>query len=363
MAEDDGAVEKDRNTTTPFEWLTSPASLQPHILAALVRHEKNDADDDETPSAPSSARRVLHVGCGTSVLGELLVSNPTIYPDIGQVVNVDNDAETLRKMQERWQRSCHCLTNDQREVEDATRRMVFQTVDFTSDRLHWEDGSFDLAVDKSTLDCLLCNDKAAAGLLAEVYRVLKPGGCYLVVSFHQKEFLHPLFANLPGADWNVSSAVMNREVEDLIRSSRETTIRNGRESKYNSLGSVKEDFDPEYRRTLNVFQCRKNLIATTAGKLDLDSAYRHVHDTNDRWFREANPLLSENRIQEIHAAFCGKLLGLFDAYSIIFTEVEREHLEYEGFLDDWNTFLQSHPNVEANRMSSDVAIAFLDEMQ
>ena len=49
-----------------------------------------------------------------------------------------------------------------------------------------ESNSFDLAIDKSTMDALLCGDDASfkvAALLKESQRVLKVGGVYFAISY------------------------------------------------------------------------------------------------------------------------------------------------------------------------------------
>ena len=52
------------------------------------------------------------------------------------------------------------------------------------------DGSFDVVLDKSTMDALLCGDNSflmTAKMLHEVQRVLKPGGYYFMVSYGEPE--------------------------------------------------------------------------------------------------------------------------------------------------------------------------------
>jgi len=47
---------------------------------------------------------------------------------------------------------------------------------------------FDIAIDKSTIDALLCGESAfvnVAKMTREVQRVLKPNGVYLVISYGQ----------------------------------------------------------------------------------------------------------------------------------------------------------------------------------
>ena len=63
--------------------------------------------------------------------------------------------------------------------------MQFLVMDIT-DMSALESNSFDLAIDKSTMDALLCGDDASfkvAALLKESQRVLKVGGVYFAISY------------------------------------------------------------------------------------------------------------------------------------------------------------------------------------
>ena len=56
--------------------------------------------------------------------------------------------------------------------------------------LQYEDNSFDLIIDKSTMDALLCGDQSflnTAIMTKEVQRVLKTGGIYMIISYGQPE--------------------------------------------------------------------------------------------------------------------------------------------------------------------------------
>ena len=56
--------------------------------------------------------------------------------------------------------------------------------------LSFADASFESVVDKGTLDSLLCGENSTANstrTCAEVARVLKPGGVYLVISYGSPE--------------------------------------------------------------------------------------------------------------------------------------------------------------------------------
>lgn len=51
--------------------------------------------------------------------------------------------------------------------------------------------SFDLVLDKSTIDALMCSDEplmSVCQMVEEVYRVLKPDGIYLIISYASPTF-------------------------------------------------------------------------------------------------------------------------------------------------------------------------------
>lgn len=53
--------------------------------------------------------------------------------------------------------------------------------------LKYADESFDLVIDKSTIDSLMCSDSPllnVAKMIEEGYRVLKEGGYYFTVSYN-----------------------------------------------------------------------------------------------------------------------------------------------------------------------------------
>ncbi|CAK0840446.1 unnamed protein product, partial [Prorocentrum cordatum] len=106
---------------------------------------------------------VLVVGCGNSALsGELWQAG------YQRVTNIDISAAAVSKMEERF----------------AGTGMSWQVMNATA--MDFEDCSFDLAVDKGTLDAMMCGGAAgsgdAAGLAAETWRTLRPGGLLLLVS-------------------------------------------------------------------------------------------------------------------------------------------------------------------------------------
>jgi hypothetical protein len=56
--------------------------------------------------------------------------------------------------------------------------------------LTYNDNFFDLIVDKSTIDALLCGDNSfinVAIMTKEIIRTLKDGGIYMIISYGQPE--------------------------------------------------------------------------------------------------------------------------------------------------------------------------------
>lgn len=111
---------------------------------------------------PTQDPEVLMVGCGNSGL-----SADMHKAGYRRIVNIDIAAAAVEKMKQR----CHDLGLEWL-VMDATA-------------LEFEAGRFDLAVDKGTADAMLhspCAGGTAEAMVAEVWRILRPGGLFLLVS-------------------------------------------------------------------------------------------------------------------------------------------------------------------------------------
>jgi EEF1A lysine methyltransferase 4 len=338
----------------PFEWLTSPALLEPILLHVL--------DVQATKAALGNI--VLHVGSGRSCLGEHLLGDPRF--NVAQVVNVDMEGDTLRQMEYRWNQ--RCKNNSQEIVVDRNKQQLFLHLNLELDRIDYPDGYFDLVLDKGTLDSTLCVDKAAASLLCQVHRLLKPEtGVYCCVSFHNKDLMRTLLERLPGADWlEVQQFVVDRTVGPIDTNHHVDVRRVVRPPTFEQ-----SDHDATmFRQTVNVFCCRRRRAAdSTAYELCWDSVERHVIQVLDDWYKVQNPMVTMERENSIRTAIgdnddnCASC-ALEDAFwKVIFTDAEREHLTYEHFLEDWTAFLEQRPHLPRDEMTFETAIEFLNEMQ
>ena len=122
--------------------------------------------------------KILNIGCGNSKLSEDLSEEG--YEDI---TNIDFSTKVINIMEQTY--------------KEKFPKMQFKVVDVL-DMKEFQNGTFNTVLDKGTLDCILCGDCSvpnAAKMMAEVFRVLAPGGHYMVITYGDPEFarniIHP----------------------------------------------------------------------------------------------------------------------------------------------------------------------------
>ncbi|KAJ1834743.1 hypothetical protein IWW55_005979 [Coemansia sp. RSA 2706] len=143
-----------------FDWFKTYADLKP----LLQQHVARDA-------------RILMLGCGNSTL------SGDMYADgYERITNVDYSDVVIEQMRQRTQHQ---------------PRMTWEVMDVRAMAL--DTGAIDVAIDKGTLDALMCEKgdvwEPSAELCAnvarevdEVDRVLAPGGKFLWITFGQPHF-------------------------------------------------------------------------------------------------------------------------------------------------------------------------------
>ena len=120
--------------------------------------------------------KILNIGCGNSKLSEDLSEEG--YEDI---TNIDFSTKVITIMEQTY--------------KEKFPKMKFKVVDVL-DMKEFQTGTFNTVLDKGTLDCILCGDCSvpnAAKMMAEVFRVLAPGGHYICITYgdpeHRKKYL------------------------------------------------------------------------------------------------------------------------------------------------------------------------------
>ena len=112
--------------------------------------------------------KILMLGCGNADLSADMYDNG--YKNI---TNVDFSKVVIEQM------------TNKNGVERP--QMTWQVLDIT-DMSVFETDTFDIVIDKSSIDCLFCTEDyilQVASMLKEVQRVIKPKGNYLAISHGQ----------------------------------------------------------------------------------------------------------------------------------------------------------------------------------
>jgi len=142
----------------PYDWLLSYCDIREFI---------------ENATMGNLAARILHVGCGSSELPE------EMYMDgYWRMVNIDISPVAIDLMIER---------------KAGKAGMQWAVMDATT--MSFPDGEFDVVIEKSILDTLECNDDSEsqrASYLAEVARVLRPGGAFCCVTLIEPSEIRPV---------------------------------------------------------------------------------------------------------------------------------------------------------------------------
>jgi len=162
-----------------FDWLEDYPTLKPYLL----------------PLLPGPDARILVLGCGNAEFSEHMYDDG--YHNID---NIDISPVVIEQMQAR--------------NEDRVG-MTFCVMDVRE--LQFSEDSFDVAVDKSTIDALLCGDDSflnVAKMTREVQRVLKVGGFYVAISYGQPENRTPHFT-WEHLNWEYRHESVLEEGEDV----------------------------------------------------------------------------------------------------------------------------------------------------
>ncbi|KAJ1744230.1 hypothetical protein LPJ55_004013 [Coemansia sp. RSA 990] len=161
-----------------FDWFKTYADLKP----LLHQHVPRDA-------------RIVMLGCGNSTL------SGDMYEDgFRRIVNVDYSDVVIAQMRQRYQ---------------GMSDMAWEVMDVRE--LALSDGSVDVALDKGTLDALMCEQgdvwepspelcENIRRVVDEVDRVLAPGGKFIWITFGQPHFRR---RHLERAGWSVAVERLN----------------------------------------------------------------------------------------------------------------------------------------------------------
>jgi len=165
-----------------YDWLAG-YGLVKHILGEKLKRFGKDA-------------KILHLGCGNSSLPMDLYNDG--WTDI---TNIDISEVVVDRMKEQH------------------GHMKWLAMDMT--KMTFPDDTFDIVLEKATLDSLLVEDtspwepstpakRLLVSCLTEVERVTKPSGTFVSITFSQPHFRVPLLCS-PGLGWAVGVDTFSKE--------------------------------------------------------------------------------------------------------------------------------------------------------
>lgn len=158
----------------PFDWYLGYARLVPLLRRRLP---------------PAGSVKILDVGCGTSEVAACLHADGWTA-----VTGVDVSSSAIQYARNAWWHE---------------NRPELQFLHMDACDLTFSDASFHAVLDKATLDCLACDSQPflrVTALLAEIYRVLQPGGVYFLVSHAGPAARLPYLACDHDRPWRIEHA-------------------------------------------------------------------------------------------------------------------------------------------------------------
>ncbi|KAF8836736.1 S-adenosyl-L-methionine-dependent methyltransferase [Paxillus ammoniavirescens] len=150
------------SSESSFDWFKSYGDLASHIR----------------PLIPDKGAKILILGCGNSTFSE------DMWEDgYRNIVNVDYSAVVIEQM----------------DAKHAELRPEMQWYEMDVRSLSFEDASFDIAIDKGTMDAMMTSStdvwnppeaiiSDCTAEVSEVLRVLRPTGTFLYITFGQPHF-------------------------------------------------------------------------------------------------------------------------------------------------------------------------------
>lgn len=302
-----------------FDWCEDVGRLQPMLEKAIALAVEGARKDEED----KAVLRVLDVGCGTSRLPAALWAD-----GLRRVHAVDVDPDVIQQMREAHA-SCFGLTwgvvdvtVEGSLVKDSSKAEIF--------------GGYDLAVDKGTLDYLLCMGAGpSAAALLNLHGALADSGLLLVISIHPRELLRPLLASGGALGFEELDAWHFGGNADLL-----------------TQESPPRDAPPQRATSAILLRRVDHRVWNAEAR---EAAEKYLVAALDVHFKDTVPLLTTEREEVLRQAFreasnklSGKslarevassgddelLLPVAEAHQVMFSDLEKEEYPLDLFLSD-----------------------------
>lgn len=338
--------------TECFDWLVDYAEIRELIAEAIAK-------------TSTDVKNALVLGAGTSGLSEALVNDGAVT----SVLSLD------------LEQHCVDIMSDKHRDDKRMEWAVADVTDWASVKSATQNRSFDLVVDKGTLDALLCVGDCAS-YLATIARTTRCGGAVVLVSLHGPEFVDKLldlktqWSRPVNSTW--TRAIQPTFVSHDQASQAEAT--DSSESRNKDFPANEEMLDgPEgatrsFHATLFSNGCGKlpcECVEDAVADFDVQEVSKHLENVLEWYHQEACPFLSVEREASIRTAFSEALnqengeclmqpeerLPLKQVYEALFTPEEQSCYTFDLFEEDATASKQLRK--ETQKMSFTEAITFL----
>lgn len=287
-----------------FDWILSYDDIKQYFSAEFTGVDLNV---DNT--------KILVIGCGTSPMSGQMAQNF----QKSEVISIDNDEDVITHMK----RECRM---------ERTKWYTYDIIEdcgIPQENELDRNGYFDLIVDKGTFDAILV-EGATCRMLADVHRLLRIGGAYVLMSINSEELLTAIFG-LPELQLDVH-------------------------------------YYEDKKNDCSILLCKKK----SDNVVDMESLAEREHAILDVYFKSDHPLVTPEFEEVLRRSFDyhsrlnnsigahGGFIPVQDAYFIMFVE-HNAHLNYT--YDLFEEDLERASLTHTGRMSAEEAVQFLKDVQ
>lgn len=240
-----------------------------------------------------------YVTIGTSLLSYDLVEKNRYR----HVLSIDNDSDCINYMREKYQDNVHL------------NWMVYDMVDNSNNSAILRDKSYDLIIDKGTLDAILVEGSVCT-MLYDIHRILNVGGVYFICSLHSSTFLASLL-EIDELDFRVSYY----ECKSM-------------KNQGNIIGTI-AICEKVHDNVINIENLQKIETLNMDKHFQEDNPYltnelqERISNEFTYYYSQTNPNLVDNDDMAVPVEI---------AYKLMFTENDRLYYSFDLFLEDLNSF-------------------------
>ena len=315
-----------------FEWLCSYDMVSPFLRPDFLQVD------------PSSAK-ILHVGCGRSRVPQQMCMEFGYRPDL--TCCTDNDQAVVDEMSNMFG-SISINDNPQDDTSGTSQfnsapqlnnvsKLNYRVADINNCRSEFASCMFDLIIDKGAFDAIICEPNCT--MFFEIYRLLAPGGIYVLISLREPELMKSLLNC--GLPWEIN---------------------------YDEKHSIAGANAQNANNPIPVFLVRKPKEAPREPTMSPAEVLEHMNRATDYYFQQLNPFVTielRRRIEEACRGAPPEGIRYQHMYNIMYEPEVKQEYPFELFLCDVQQFMEDVKKDRrrinfGDKMTAELALEFLE---